>query len=281
MLIYWPDRPEFEKIAARANTIPLYIQLLSVQLTLVSACNRMAADTDHAFLLESVIGVEKVARYSFIAVNPMTVLEATGPDYTITPTGGAPRTGQSDDPLGELEELLRGYRAHHLPELPRFVGGAVGYASYDTVRYYEDLTEAPPDDRRLPDLLFGIYDTMVIFDHVQKLIKVVAHAHVERDGVEGGYADAQARIERVVETLADTRAVGVTPVSPGGPADHEYLSNFAQADFERAVDRCKDYIRAGDIFQVVISQRLGVETAADSFNIYRSLRAVNPSPFTI
>ena len=279
MLTYWPKRPEFEKIAARANTIPLYTQLLSDQLTPVSAFNRMAADTDHAFLLESVIGGEKVARYSFIAVNPMTVLEATEQDFTITPTGGPTQTGKSDDPLAELEELLRGYRAHHLPELPRFVGGAVGYASYDTVRYYEDLTAAPPDDRQLPDLLFGIYDTMVIFDHVQKLIKVVAHAHVGRDGVEGGYADAQARIERVVETLADTRAVGVTPVSPGGHAEHKYLSNFAQSDFEAAVDRCKEYIRAGDIFQVVISQRLGVETAADSFNIYRSLRAVNPSPF--
>jgi len=119
MLTYWPDRPEFEKIAARANTIPLYTQLLSDQLTPVSAFNRMAADTDHAFLLESVIGGEKVARYSFIAVDPMTVLEATGADYTITPTGGAPQTSQSDDPLGELEELITKFNCRALPSALR------------------------------------------------------------------------------------------------------------------------------------------------------------------
>ncbi|MCP4591437.1 MAG: anthranilate synthase component I [bacterium] len=279
MLSFWPDRLEFEKIAARANTVPLYTQLLSDQLTPVSAFSRMASEAQHAFLLESVIGGEKVARYSFIAVDPTVVFEATGPDYCVTPTGGQPVRGNSADPLGELEKLLVSYRAHHLPELPRFVGGAVGYASYDTVRYYETLPNAPSDDRNLPDLLFGIYDTMVVFDHVQKLIKVVAHAHVDRDGVDGGYEDARKRIERVVETLSDTRATGITPVSPGGQSAHDYASNFAQADFEAAVDRCKDYIRAGDIFQVVIAQRLGVETSADSFNIYRSLRAVNPSPF--
>ncbi len=279
MLTYWPSRPDFERVASRANTVPLYTQLLSDQLTPVSAFNRMAAETDYAFLLESVIGGEKVARYSFISVEPTVVFEATGREYSITPAGGSGAAAQSDDPLRELEEHLKSYRAHHLPELPRFVGGAVGYASYDVARWYEHLPHAPADDRGLPDLLFGVYDTMVIFDHVQKLIKVVAHAHVDRDGVQGGYQDARRRIERVVQTLSDVRALGVTPVSPGGQAHHDYASNFEQADFEAAVDRCKEYIRAGDILQVVLSQRLVVETSADPFDIYRSLRAVNPSPF--
>jgi len=279
MLTYWPARSDFERMASRANTVPLYTQLLSDQLTPVSAFNRMAADADHAFLLESVIGGEKVARYSFIAVDPTVVFEATGTDYVVTPTDGPPQASATADPLAALEDLLRSYRAHHLPELPRFVGGAVGYASYDAARYYEHLPKAPTDDRGLPDLLFGIYDTMIIFDHVQKLIKVVAHVHVDRDGVDRGYEDARRRIERVVENLSDTRASGVTPVAPGGQSRHEYASNFERADFETAVERCQEYIRAGDIFQVVISQRLGVETSADSFNIYRSLRAVNPSPF--
>ncbi len=266
-------------MASHANTVPLYTQLLSDQLTPVSAFNQMAREAEHAFLLESVIGGEKVARYSFIAVDPSVVFEATGSQYKITPTGGVPRQAQAHQPLNELEKLLQNYRAHHLTELPRFVGGAVGYASYDVARYYENLPHAPPDDRHLPDLVFGIYDTMVIFDHVQKLIKVVAHAHVERDGVDGGYENARERIEQVVEILSDARTLGVTPVSPGGESHHEYVSNFEQSDFEASVERCKEYIRAGDIFQVVISQRLGVETSADSFNIYRSLRAVNPSPF--
>ena len=279
MLTYRPVRSDFDRIASRANTVPLYTQLLSDQLTPVSAFNRMARQADHAFLLESVIGGEKVARYSFIAVDPTVVFEASGPDFRVTPTGGVVRATRTEDPLGELEGILQSYRAHHLPELPRFVGGAVGYASYDVIRYYENLPNAPPDDRGLPDLLFGIYDTMVIFDHVQKLIKVVAHAHVGRDGPDPAYDDARARIEQVVDTLSDTRACGVTPVSPGGHSQHKYASSFEQGDFEAAVDRCKEYIRAGDIFQVVVSQRLGVETSADSFNIYRSLRAVNPSPF--
>ena len=279
MLTYWPSRSDFQRIASQANTIPLYTQLLSDQLTPVSAFNRMAVGAEHAFLLESVIGGEKVARYSFIAVDPTVVFEATGHDYVVAPTDGPLRSSAAADPLAELESLLASYRAHHLPELPRFVGGAVGYASYDVARYYEQLPHAPVDDRGLPDLLFGIYDTMVVFDHVQKLIKVVAHAHVDRDGVDGGYEDAAQRIQRVVETLSDARASGVTPVAPGGDSRHDYVSNFERADFEAAVERCKDYIRAGDIFQVVVSQRLGVETSADSFNIYRSLRAVNPSPF--
>jgi anthranilate synthase component 1 len=279
MLTYWPERSGFDRLARRGHTVPLYTQLLSDQLTPVSAFSRMARDAQHAFLLESVIGGEKVARYSFIAVDPTEVFEAAGPEYSILAPDGPPRTGQSADPLRELESLLASYRAPRLPELPRFVGGAVGYAGYDVARYYERFPRAPHDDRHLPDMLFGIYDTMVVFDHVQKLIKVVAHAHVKRDGLDGGYADARKRIDRVVATLSDARTLGVTPVSPGGEAQREYTSNFAPADFEAAVDRSKEHIRAGNIFQVVVSQRLGVETSADSFNIYRALRAVNPSPF--
>ena len=126
MLTYWPARSDFERMASRANTVPLYTQLLSDQLTPVSAFNRMAADADHAFLLESVIGGEKVARYSFIAVDPTVVFEATGTDYVVTPTDGPPQASATADPLAALEDLLRSYRAHHLPELPRFVGGRSG-----------------------------------------------------------------------------------------------------------------------------------------------------------
>ncbi len=167
----------------------------------------------------------------------------------------------------------------HLPELPRFVGGAVGYAAYDMVRYYEHLPHAPQDDRHLPDLLFGIYESMVIFDHVSKTIKVVSHAHVDRDGVEGGYEQACQRIERIVERLARPGAIAVGRIDPVGEPTLSFESNFERDQFERAVDACKEYIRAGDIIQVVLSQRLHVKTLADPFNIYRALRVINPSPF--
>ena len=279
MLTFWPPASEFRQLAAQANTVPIYTQLLSDQLTPVSAFQRLARGAEHAFLLESVIGGEKVARYSFIAANPMAVFEARGRNFRVSPSNGSARSGEAGDPLAELEKLLASYRAAHLAGLPRFVGGAVGYASYDVARYYEPLPNAPADDRDLPDLLFGLYDTMVVFDQVQKLIKVVAHAHVDEFGADEAYRQAMARIEALVADLGDAKSSGVTPVSPMGEARHHYASNFDRAAFEAAVDRCKEYIRAGDIFQVVISQRLAVETKADAFDIYRSLRAVNPSPF--
>lgn len=278
MLNFWPDRSTFETLARKCNTVPLYTQLLSDQLTPVSAFGRVAESADHAFLLESVVGGEKIARYSFLASGPMAIFEATRHQVTVT-SDGATQTTQSDDPLTQLEALLNGYRAAHVAELPRFVGGAVGYAGYDAARYYEHLPDAPVDDRGLPDMQFGLYDTMIIFDHVQKLIKIVAHARVDRDGVEGGYQAAQQRIEQVVKSLSDVRPTPLTPIAPGGASSRTFDSNFEQAAFETAADRCKDYIRAGDVYQVVLSHRLTMESSAPPFDIYRALRAINPSPF--
>ena len=277
MLPLSPSPQQFAQLAATAKTVPVYCQLLSDQLTPVSAFARLAEQAAHAFLLESVVGGEKIARYSFLAANPSGVFQARGQQASYTSAAGAQQWTIAD-PLQKLEELLAGYSAVHLPELPRFMGGAVGYAGYDVIRYYERLPDAPADDRGLPDVLFGVYDTMVIFDHVQKLIKVVAHAHVDRDGAKAGYEDARRRIEQVVEMLSDVRPAAVTPMTAAA-ASVPYETNFAQTDFERAVDRCKEYIRAGDAFQIVISQRLAVDTDASAFDIYRALRAVNPSPF--
>ncbi|MBN1513924.1 MAG: anthranilate synthase component I [Phycisphaerae bacterium] len=279
MLSFLPDRTTFDSLARKCNTVPVYSQLLSDQLTPVSAFARLAEANEHAFLLESVVGGEKIARYSFIAAGPIAVFEATRNTVTIT-EGQAVRTTEAGDPLAVLEEMLRGYRAAHLPELPRFVGGAVGYSGYDAARYYERLPNAPVDDRGLPDMLFGLYDTMVIFDHVQKLIKVVAHAHVDRDGADGGYTKATETIARIVDTLAAPRPEPITFMPPGaGPSGRQFTSNFERPAFEAAVERCREYIRAGDIFQVVLSQRLTVDTQATPFCIYRALRTINPSPF--
>ena len=278
MAMYQPTAEAFAKLASEGNTIPVYRRLLSDNLTPVTAFARVAATTEHAFLLESVVGGEKIARYSFIGADPTVLFSATRNDVTIT-RDGATETSTHDDPLGALEELLAGYRAVHLPELPRFAGGAVGYAGYDMVRYVEYLPDAPPDDRGLPDLMFGIYDRMVIFDHVSKTINVVAHAHVERDGVEDGYHQACAGIDAMVEALSAPGTGSVPTVDLATEPTLDFESNFQRADFEAAVDTCKEYIRAGDIFQVVISQRLHRDTRADPFDIYRMLRVVNPSPF--
>ncbi len=223
MIHFWPPREKFAALARRHSTVPVYCQILSDQLTPVTAFQRLTTAAEHAFLLESVIGGEKIARYSFIGADPWAVFEATRHKATLMRNGAA-TTKELKDPLQRLEQVLAEQRPAHLPELPRFAGGAVGYAGYDVIRYYEHLPDAPPDERGLPDLLFGIYDTMVIFDHVQKLIRVVAHAHVERDGVEGGYAAACQRIERTVELLqvllgegeADPERHQLEPVPPPG-----------------------------------------------------------------
>jgi anthranilate synthase component 1 len=184
------------------------------------------------------------------------------------------------DPLHLLEEKLALYRAPHMPGLPRFCGGAVGYAGYDTVRYVERLPHPPLDDRQLPDLCFAFYDRMVIFDHINKTIAAVAHAHVDRRDPVRSYQTACARVDRLVERLQQGVAdLQLTDIAPVGETHLAYQSNFAPGAFEAAVSRSKEYIKAGDVFQVVLSQRLTTETRARPFDIYRTLRVVNPSPF--
>lgn len=272
-----PSLPEFEALAKSADMVPVYCRILSDQLTPVSAFARLAENEEHAFLFESVVGGEKIARYSFLATKPAAQFRATRNDVTYISSEGT-ETCTIDDPLAKLQEIISGFSVARLPELPRFIGGAVGYAGYDVIRYYENLPNPPKDDRDLPDVHFCIYDTLVIFDHVQKLIKIVALAYPKRDGVEAAYRDAESRIAQVIKTLGEEKPTTLTPMSkPQSPLAYE--STFKKEEFESIVDRCKEYIRAGDIFQTVISQRLSVETTASPFDIYRALRAVNPSPF--
>jgi len=177
------------------------------------------------------------------------------------------------DPLKLLEEKLALYRAPHVPGLPRFCGGAVGYAGYDTVRYVERLPNPPPDDRHLPDLSFAFYDRMVIFDHINKTVAAVAHAHVDKNNLRRSYELACARVDRLVERLQQGVAdLQLTDIAPAGEVKRAYRSNFEPSHFELAVEKCKEYIKAGDIFQVVLSQRLEVDTSARPFDIYRTLR---------
>jgi len=276
---YLPTIEDFKKLAERGNTIPVYCQLLGDNLTPVTAFNAIAADSAHAFLLESVVGGENMARYSFLAADPQLTYEARGRRVVIDNHNGDKSEEMVPDPLARMSELLESYRAVHLPELPRFAGGMVGYAGYDIVRYYEPLPDAPEDDRKLPDLLFGLYDTMVVFDHASKTILVISHAHVDIDGVESGYEKACERVAKTVEKLSGPKQTQVGHIQRHGDPSISFSSNFKRDEFEKAVEACKEYIRAGDIFQVVLSQRLRVDTDVDPYDVYRALRVVNPSPF--
>jgi anthranilate synthase component 1 len=301
-MIHYPPFDEFCHLARDFDLVPIYRQLTGDTLTPVSAFCKIQQD-DWSFLFESVVGGERLGRYSFLGSGPFLRLQARDRRVSIErldPTRPANSWKHEEltalDPLKTLESELGRARAPHVSGLPRFCGGAVGYAGYDSVRYAERLPNPPPDDRDLPDLCFAFYDRMVIFDHLNKTIAAVAHAHVNRQQADLGYADACARVDRLVERLqqgfADLQLTDVSvttapraPLSPtpvgqlGLPEARPVTSNFAPEAFEKAVERAQEYIRAGDIFQVVLSQRLETQTRARPFDIYRTLRIVNPSPF--
>lgn len=275
-----PTRADFVKLAAEHSLVPVYRQLVGDTLTPVTAFGKIQ-EGDWSFLFESVIGGERVGRYSFLGAGPFVRFQAWDRRVEIedTATGTIERLTHAD-PLRLLEELLAKYRAPHLPGLPRFCGGAVGYAGYDTVRYVERLEKPPLDDRGLPDLSFALYDRMVIFDHINKTIAVIAHAHIDPRDPARSYDEACSRVDRLVERLQQKDAdLKLTDIAPAGKVERGFQSNFAPGAYEKAVEKAKEYIKAGDVFQVVLSQRLTTETTAQPFDIYRTLRVVNPSPF--
>ncbi len=276
---YYPDFDSFSKLAADSQIVPVYRQLVADTLTPLSAYCAIQWGAC-SFLFESVVGGEQIGRYSILGADPFLQLDAYGQKIVITHADGRREERQSDDPLQELETLLNRYQAPHLPGLPRFAGGAVGYAGYDTVRYAEHLPDAPQNDRKLPDLSFAFYDRLVIFDQINKTVLVVVHARTDGENLKQDYEAACARIDELCKQLQmGATDLQVTDINVTGDVHLKYRSNFTQPQFESAVESCKEYIRAGDIFQVVISQRLELETHARPLDIYRSLRVVNPSPF--
>lgn len=275
---FYPDFDRFRELAGGGiNVVPVWASVLSDTLTPVTAYASLAGASTHSFLLESVIGGEKIGRYSFLSADPVLTFDARGEALAIS-EGDQTRKLTCADPLNELQAIMGRYRSVHLPELPRFLGGVVGYAAYDMVRYYERLTGPGEDDRGLADLLFGLYPDVVVFDHVTKTIKVVSNAMID-DDPRAAYGRACERIERMLDRLGSPVTLGMAAVDLGVEPALRFTSNVERSAFEGAVDRCKEYIRAGDIFQVVLSQRLAVHTQADPFSIYRALRVINPSPY--
>src|SRR3990172_504600 len=273
-----PDFDTFAKLAASGRLVPVFRQLVGDTLTPVSAYCKIQGG-NASFLFESVVGGEKIGRYSFLGADPFLSIEAFGNDVVVT-RDGRPHRQTSEDPLCDLENLLGEYPAVHVPGLPRFCGGAVGYAGYDVVRYTERLPNAPTDDRKLPDMSFAFYDRMVVFDHINKTVLVAAHADGRKSDLHEEYARACVRVDELCRQLQQKETdLQLTDIAVGGEPTPNWTSNFTRERFERAVVKCQEYIRAGDVFQVVISQRLQRDTPARPLDIYRALRVVNPSPF--
>ena len=295
---YFPEAPGFRDIArsgapgAAPQLIPVYRQLLGDRLTPVTAFEVLGRD-EHAFLLESVVGGERVGRYSFIATAPSVVYTVFDGKAAVLRHHARPAEFPTSDPLGDLQKLLPPRRYHRDSALPAFTGGLVGYAGYDVARYYEreKLSAAPPDDRRLPDLLFGLYHELVIFDHVDKTIKVVANADVTKfltasddaapddEAIDAAFRDACRRVDDLVRRLQQPPVSKLGEIDARGPLTLTFQPNLQRAQFEDAVRRGQEYIKAGDIFQFVPSQRLRVASEAQPLDVYRALRIINPSPY--
>ncbi|HJR77427.1 MAG TPA: anthranilate synthase component I [Nitrospiraceae bacterium] len=269
---------DFKSLAKRGNLIPLYREILADYETPVSAF----AKIDHgpsAYLLESVEGGENWARYSFLGSGSPAVVYEQQRDLVLSRGTTNRRLPAQGNPLERLRELMQEYRPVAVPGLPRFVGGAVGYFGYDTVRTFEDLPALRKDSLGLPDWAFLLTDTLLIFDNVSQKIKVVANAQVistkDRE-IRKAYSDAADRIEKMIARLKrPLRRAGLKrrrkPIT--------FTPNMNRADFEKMVMRTKEYIRAGDIVQGVLSQRWQTQIHTSPFQLYRALRVINPSPY--
>jgi anthranilate synthase component 1 len=279
-----PNLQACEKLAREYQVIPVQRRLLSDVLTPVSAFARLDSGGP-AGLFESVIGGEKVGRYSILVVDPVGRLSARG-NHVERQWHGTSETLEVADPLQLLEQMIGSQQVAPLPSQPPFVGGAVGYAAYDVVRYTERLPDPPLDDRNLPDLDFSFYNSVVVFDNANKTLSVIALTRPrEHASVSVAFRDACDRIDRLVDRLTkpgnDLSLEMSTSDVPDEAATQSLAvtCNFTRESFHRAVEKCVEYIRAGDIFQVVPSQRFTVTARLPPLEIYRSLRVVNPSPF--
>ncbi|OPZ09542.1 MAG: Anthranilate synthase component 1 [candidate division BRC1 bacterium ADurb.BinA292] len=282
MLKVSPDFETFLQRSREANLIPVWAERLADMETPVSVFRKLA-DSEHAFLLESVEQGENVGRYSFIGCNPEIIIRCRGHEIDIRYHGDEQPLEQSQPPLEFLREFMQRYRPAADPQLPPFIGGAVGYMAYDLVRHFEKLPDANPDDLKLPDAYFMISDKLAIFDHVRHRMILLANAHVT-DDPRRAYDAAIHKIELMAERLRIEKGERNQPVDADiSPAVEspvsELVSNFSQDEFMAAVERVKEYIRAGDVFQVVLSQRFSKPYHGDPFDIYRALRAINPSPY--
>ena len=264
---------EFKELAQRGTFVPVCKEIVADMLTPVSAFLKVAEHSDYAFLLESVEGGEQVGRYSFLGKDPFLILRSRGGKTTIDRMG---ETTESEKPfVATLRELMAGSHAPFVPGLPRFTGGAVGYLAYDAAAWFEPV-KLQPTDRSDEEAGFMLFDTVLAFDHVRHRILIIANARITGDeDLESLYQFACTRIEFVERELE--RTLSRPPRTDAGAL--EVTSNVSREEFEQMVRTAKEYIAAGDIYQVVLSQRFETPIASDPFTVYRALRHVNPSPY--
>lgn len=274
----YPNLNSFEELAEQKQYVPVAESFLCDGLTPVQAFHNID-EGKTGFLFESVIGGEKVGRFSFLGTEPFRQFHATGNLVTVESEVGRDEF-ETPNPLQKLRELIGEFSVAEVPGLPPFAGGAIGYAGYDVIRYVEHLPNAPEDDRNIPDMSFAFYKKMVVFDNVSKTMTIIVLVDTESADIALAYQNAQESIAQTVSKIQKTRnQLPIASIDTSGDPKLEYTSNFTFEQFSHAVRQCIEYINAGDIFQVVISQRLCCDLNCEPFEVYRTLRVVNPSPF--
>ncbi|HOQ31395.1 MAG TPA: anthranilate synthase component I [Candidatus Hydrogenedens sp.] len=274
----YPSFDEFRTIARQGSIVPVYKELLADLETPVSAYLKISRGYPYSFLLESVEHAEVLGRYSFLGANPSVIFQASGNNISIT-RNGITGSFTSDQPWNELRKLMKEYTPVIVPGLPSFFGGAVGYISYDTIRFFENIPDKNPDTLGLPDIYFMITDTLLIFDHLNNRIMIVSNAHI-RSNAENAYNESIRKIAEIEARLRGPLAVSTEHVHQTN-GQIEIKSNFCKEDFCKAVAKAREYICAGDIFQVVLSQRFSRPVYTSPVNLYRALRRINPSPYML
>jgi anthranilate synthase component I len=280
---------EFRKLASRGNLIPVVAEIVSDVETPVGAFQKIGRN-GFSFLFESAERNEESGRFSFIGINPLLIVSQSHGNLTIREKSGAATNRHTSDPLGELQQVLGEFRFVPRGDIPHFQGGAVGFIGYDVVRFFEQKVPIHPrNDLELPEMMFVIAGTLVIFDHRFRTMRVITLGDMREQNVDDAYRDARKEIDVVLEKLAVPTQLRMIPAPATGdpslpgfgaastPAATQFKSNTS--DFEKMVQCAKEYIVEGDIFQVVLSQRFESEFLADPLDLYRCLRFGNPSPY--
>lgn len=262
-----PTLDQVKELRAQGNVIPVYKSVIADFLTPVSAFLKLERNQKHAFLLESVEGGETVARYSFLGCDPFLVMRCAGGE-----------SHQASSFIQNLRTTMSRFKSVKIPNMPPFTGGAVGYFGYDMVRTIEDIPNTGRDDLGVDDAIMMFFKTVLAFDHLRHQIHIISNILVDEspDPIDVQYQKAVAEISAIEALLC-----GPLSIQDSAPASGESVvrSNFEKADYLKAVQRAKEYIAAGDIFQVVLSQRFEVDLPVSPFDVYRALRIINPSPY--
>ena len=270
----FPSLDQLQSKSATGNVLPVCSRILADTETPVTVWKKLFSDAPYSFLLESVTGGDTVARYSFLGGNPFLTFKSTGLSWEIS---GKLNEKSEGDPLKKLRELLAKYHLAAIEGLPPLCGGAVGYITYDAVRLSEKIPDKNPKDDALADeMFFGFYSDIVAFDNREhKILLITTIFSEETPQLDQAYKEACFRLGNLEDKLAVRLASSSLSIRKTG----DITSNFTREAYETAVDKCKEFIKAGDIFQVLLSQRFTVEVEAAPFDLYRVLRTGNPSPY--